>query len=192
MKTIIFDTETTDIKPGRICQLTYVILEEEQIKGKNFFFTVNYISPGAQAVHGFSIEQLEEWSGGQRFFSFAEEIANDFANAAIVGHNVDFDISFLKSELDNAGFEFSYACKIDTMKEFAPFCNLPHYKYAYKFPKLTELMGCLQISDAEIEKAALRFFGNQGQGFHDARFDVAATTLAYYKREELLEKLHDC
>lgn len=192
MKTIIFDTETTDLRPGRICQLTYVILDEDRVLGKNFFFTVNYISPSAQAVHGFSVERLEELSDGRRFFSFAEEIYQDFLDAAIVGHNVDFDISFMKAEMDNAGFEFSYACKIDTMKEFAPYCKIPHYKFAYKFPKLTELMGCLEISDSEIENAAVELFGDQGQGFHDARYDVAATTLAYYKRKELLEKAYDC
>jgi DNA polymerase-3 subunit epsilon len=143
-------------------------------------------------VHGFSLEQLEQLSDGKRFFAFAEEIHKDFAGAAIVGHNVDFDISFMKAEMDNAGLEFSYDCKIDTMKEFAPYCKLTHPRFAYKFPKLTELMGCLQISDEAIEKAAIDLFGDQGQGFHDARYDVAATTLAYYTRQDLLETLHDC
>ncbi len=192
MKTIIFDTETTDLKPGRICQLTYVILNEGHSIGKNFFFTVDFVSPSAEAVHGFSVQQLEELSDGRRFFSSAQEIYDDFCDAIIVGHNVDFDISFMKLEMDNAGFEFSYACKIDTMKEFAPYCRLPHYKFAYKFPKLTELMGCLAIAEGEIEKTAMALFGEQGQGFHDARYDVAATTLAYYKRQELLEKADDC
>jgi DNA polymerase-3 subunit epsilon len=192
MKTIIFDTETTDLKPGRICQLTYVIINEGHSIGKNFFFSVDYVSPSAEAVHGFSVKQLEKLSEGRRFFSFAQEIYNDFCHAAIVGHNVDFDISFMKEEMDNAGFEFAYVCKIDTMKEFAPYCQLPHYKYAYKFPKLTELMGCLDISKEEIEKTAVTLFGQQGQGFHDARYDVAATTLAYYKRQALLEKVDDC
>jgi len=192
MKTIIFDTETTDLKPGRICQLTYVILNEGHSIGKNFFFTVDFVSPSAQAVHGFSVKQLEKLSDGQRFFSSSKEIYDDFCQAEIVGHNVDFDISFMKAEMENAGFEFSYRCKIDTMKEFAAYCKLPHYKYAYKFPKLTELMECLDISEAEIEKTAVNLFGNQGQGFHDARYDVAATTLAYYKRQEILEEANDC
>ncbi len=60
MKMIFFDTETTGIRPGNICQLSYILVDTSykptKTIGKNIFFTVDYVEPSAQDVHGFSID----------------------------------------------------------------------------------------------------------------------------------------
>ena len=66
MKLIIFDTEATDLTPGQICQLSYLMADGGQVQGKNMFFTVDEMSEGAQEVHGLSMEALKELSGGLR------------------------------------------------------------------------------------------------------------------------------
>ena len=52
MKLLFFDTETTGIKPGSICQLSYITVDasaKPQITtGKNFFFTVDEMEPSAE------------------------------------------------------------------------------------------------------------------------------------------------
>ena len=62
MKLLFFDTETTNIRPGSICQLSYIVVDSsvkpQKTLGKNFFFTVEEMSPEAEAVHGFSLEKL--------------------------------------------------------------------------------------------------------------------------------------
>ena len=57
MKLLFFDTETTSVKPGHICQLSYITVDTttkpQRTIGKNFFFTVDEMDPGAEEVHGF-------------------------------------------------------------------------------------------------------------------------------------------
>ena len=74
MKIIVFDTEATDLTPGQICQLSYLIVEDGKVTGKNMFFAVDEMSEGAYEVHGMSMEDLEKLSGGERFEDRAEEI----------------------------------------------------------------------------------------------------------------------
>ena len=76
MKLLIFDTETTSIKPGQICQLSYILIDAstkpQKTIGKNFFFTCDEMDPNAEAVHGFSLEKLYELSNGQYFEDLVE------------------------------------------------------------------------------------------------------------------------
>ena len=71
MKLLFFDTETTSVKPGHICQLSYITVDTstkpQTTIGKNFFFTVDEMDPSAQEVHGFSLEKLYELSNGLEF-----------------------------------------------------------------------------------------------------------------------------
>ena len=49
MKLLFFDTETTSVKPGHICQLSYITVDTttkpQTTIGKNFFFTVDEMDP---------------------------------------------------------------------------------------------------------------------------------------------------
>lgn len=100
MKLVIFDTETTDLKPGYICQLAYLVLEDGKIIPKNYFFSVPYVSEGAEKVHGFSREYLEELSGGKVFADSVEEIREDFSGVDyFVAHNIEYDINFVRIEM---------------------------------------------------------------------------------------------
>ena len=71
MKLLFFDTETTSVRPGHICQLSYITVDTstkpQTTIGKNFFFTVDEMDPAAQEVHGFSLEKLYELSNGLEF-----------------------------------------------------------------------------------------------------------------------------
>ena len=46
MKILMFDTETTGLRPGQICQLSYIVIDNStkpyKVYGKNFFFSVDY------------------------------------------------------------------------------------------------------------------------------------------------------
>ena len=80
MKLLIFDTETTSIKPGNICQLSYILIDAsskpQKTIGKNFFFTVEDMDPAAEEIHGFSLEKLYELSNGLYFPN--DEYFDDF------------------------------------------------------------------------------------------------------------------
>ena len=187
MRLVVFDTETTSLKPGQICQISYLIADEGKVTGKNMFFTVDEMSPSSQAVHGFDMEMLERLSEGIRFEDRAGEILRDFSSCEMmVGHNVAFDERFLRAEMERAGFE---------MPKIKPFCTMNYFTgnmmmkrkfqtYRPKPPKLVELKEYFGIADEEVEEAAGVFFGG-GDVAHDARFDTAMTYLCLKKASEL-------
>ena len=87
MKLLFFDTETTGIKPGNICQLSYITVDTstkpQTTTGHNFFFTVEDVEPSAEAVHGFSVEKLYELSNGMYFDDLVDEFYNDFREESL-------------------------------------------------------------------------------------------------------------
>lgn len=188
MKLLIFDTETTSVRPGSICQLTYIVIDAstkpQTTTGKNFFFTVDEMEEGAQAIHGFSLEKLYELSEGRDFLDTVHEFMRDFFEADfVIGHNVQFDIKFLKHEVQQlweAGMvdeTWEPKNQFCTMNFFKSFCNLKGPNGLIKNPKLSELMDCLNITDDQIRQKANELFNGSGN-YHDARFDTTATYLS--------------
>lgn len=181
MKMIFFDTETTGIKPGNICQLSYILVDTSykptKTIGKNIFFTVDYIEPSAQDVHGFSIDALFELSDGKTFEDSYEDFIDDFITADIlIGHNVNFDIKFLTHELNNCGHSLTPKHIFCTMKYYKDVCKLYSARGGYKNPKLSEGIEFLKLNENEINIKSNEYFGDTAS-FHDARFDTTATYL---------------
>lgn len=183
---LFFDTETTSFNPGNICQMAYVIYDGETYQGKNLYFNVDWVDPGAQRVHGLSVEKLQRLSGNKDFSCWGMDIYLDFLRAdTVVGHNVEFDLRFLKKELADLGFSYHPGSELCTMKALTDLCKLPHKRHSnyvnrYKWPKLDELTNKLLVTPGEISEKGQLIFGNM-EGFHDARYDVMATLLCYQK-----------
>ena len=181
MKLLIFDTETTSIKPGHICQLSYITIDAstkpQQTIGKNFFFTVDEMDPAAEAVHGFSLEKLYDLSNGQYIEDLIEEFINDFSEADfVIGHNVNFDVRFLKLELEAMGIDYEPKNMFCTMQYYRDICKILRPSGDYKNPKLEEVINFLGITKDQISSKANELFQGSGD-YHDARFDTAATYL---------------
>ena len=176
---LFFDTETTGLRPGKICQLAYIMKDNEKVEAKNFFFSVPYVEPSALVVHGFTKEKLEVLSGGKIFEDFADEIQNDFLSADVVcAHNFAFDHSFLSAEYTYLGGLFKYKESFCSMKKFTPICKLLRTSsYGYKYPKLTELCEFYDVYPYDVSKATRDIFKFDG-AFHDARYDTTALYLA--------------
>lgn len=180
-KFIFFDTETTGLMPGNICQLTYVIAEGKNVIGKNFFFEVDAVEPGAQKVHGFSVEKLKELSGGKRFKDHSAEVLKDFQSADfLIAHNIQFDMRFIKTELRRENKEFDPDNLFCTMEHFTNYCKLPRkFGSGYKWPKLEELSPILGIKPKEVNDLTAHIFKSKDVTSHDARRDVAETYLCW-------------
>lgn len=184
MNLLIFDTETTSIKPGHICQLSYINIDAsskpQKTIGKNIFFTVDEMDPGAQAVHGFSLEKLYELSNGKYFEDLIDDFIEDFKNADfVIGHNVNFDVRFLKHELDGMGLEYTPKNVFCTMRYYLNVCKIPKASGLpgeIKNPKLEEVIKFLNITKEQISSKADELFQGSGD-YHDARFDTTATYL---------------
>ncbi|WP_026885304.1 3'-5' exonuclease [Clostridium beijerinckii] len=181
MKLLFFDTETTSIKPGSICQLSYITVDAsvkpQVTTGKNFFFTVDEMDPSAQEIHGFSLEKLYELSDGQYFEDLVAEFLDDFITSDfLIGHNVNFDVRFLKHELFSLGEDFHPKNVFCTMAYYRDICKIPKANGEIKNPKLSEVIDWLKISNDQIVETSEKLFEGSGN-YHDARFDTAATYL---------------
>lgn len=175
MKLIVFDTEATDLTPGQICQLSYLMVENGSVAGKNMFFQVDEMSEGAQEVHGMSLEDLERLSGGERFEDRVEEIFADFEWAdMLVGHNVAADDRYLRVELERTGRRLKKKATFCTMNYFTSVTNLKRKVNTGrpKPPRLEELWEHYGLSVDDIAARSAEWFSGGGQA-HDARFDTA-------------------
>lgn len=181
MKLLFFDTETTSIRPGHICQLSYIIVDTstkpQTTTGKNYFFTVDEMDPNAEAVHGFSLEKLYDLSKGMDFSDLVEEFIDDFLEADfVIGHNVNFDVKFMASELSPMGLDYVPKRTFCTMNYYKDICKILKPNGTFKNPKLEEVIKFLGITKEQIENKANELFEGSGN-YHDARFDTAATYL---------------
>ncbi len=168
--------------PGSICQLSYILIDYGEVSGKNYYFKVGYIEPGAQRVHGLSVDDLEKLSGGKKFYNRVDEIYIDFSTAdLLVAHNFSFDKKFMEAEFNRCGKSFTYKRYFDTMINFAPVCKIQRYGNGYKYPNLREMTEYFEVINEDIETKVKELFGGNMGRFHDARYDVAATYLCYIK-----------
>ncbi len=202
---LFFDTETTGLIPGRIIQLSYVMVEKEKVTAKNFFFEVDYMPPQAEAIHGFSVEKLKILAQGKTFFSEMDEIEDDFCRAdLIVAHNVRFDIDFMIAEFTYAERRFKYKESFDTLKYFTPILKLeikqkssPNgnleapSKKRYKYPKLSELADFYEIYSYDVNVKTDQLFGCGVLASHDARYDVVMLYLAFEEACKSLPELQE-
>ncbi len=179
MSVLIFDTEATDLVPGQICQLSYLLAGGGRVTGKNLFFEVDDMSEGALEVHGLTLEALRELSGGMRFEDAAQAVFEDFAAASVwVGHNVSADERYIRVEMERCGLKLPKKPTFCTMNYFTSDMNLARKVNIGrpKPPKLTELAQFFDLSEDLVAEKAAEWFGGGG-ALHDARFDTAATYL---------------
>jgi len=190
MSFITFDTETTGLRPGSICQLAYIVDDGGTIAGANYFFKVGYIEPGAQKVHGYSLELLDRLSGGYPFERRMEPIYDDFASCSTwIAHNFSFDFSFLQTEFKRCGKNLDAGTRqFCTMRHFAPIMKLPPIRVKagamhYKYPNLTELAVYVGLTENEITGFACEAFNVEKADirYHDARYDSSTAYLCYKK-----------
>jgi len=182
---LIFDTETTGFplrygaphsdldawSSARMVQVAWQIHDAQGklIEVKNFIirpegFTIPY---NAEKIHGISTERALK--AGMPL----DHVLNEFEAALLkteflVGHNVEFDLGVVGSEMMRAGHETKlFELKtLDTKTESTDYCELPGGKGGkFKWPTLTELY--------------TKLFGKAFDEAHNASADVEATTRAF-------------
>lgn len=184
MRTLIFDTETTDlVRFGRPLdeqphpvQLGCLLKE-----GRQVYAVVNVIinagvpiGEKAQEAHGLTESDLESFGVSP---ATAVDLFLDLVEQAdrIVCHNSDFDRTLMAAaiyRLNRPHKDFVKKPHICTMYSSLPICKLPGRYGNYKWPKLIEAYQIL-VDPAGFE------------GAHDALADVKACAAVLEKLEEL-------
>lgn len=122
MRQIFLDTETTGLYPDqghRIIEIAAVEIFNRRPTQRHFHIYINperEIDPGAQEVHGISLEFLQD---KPLFSSVAEEFIEFIRGAELIIHNAPFDVGFLNMELSRLNLdklETYISGIIDTLK----------------------------------------------------------------------------
>lgn len=152
---VVFDSETTgtDRTRDQVIELCVQYGIEDSAPSRVWRIKPSVpIHPGAQAVHGISMDQLE---GCPSFADVADEIAAVFAEAEIVvGYNLTFDIDMIQAEYVRIGrpmLDFASKKIIDAFRLWQ------------------------QFEPRSLQHAHQRFVGKEFEAAHTASADVAAT-----------------
>ncbi|ACT48271.1 DNA polymerase III subunit epsilon [Methylotenera mobilis] len=106
MRQIFLDTETTGLyhaQGHRVIEIAAVEVVNRRLTKHHFHYYLNPdrdIDPGAQEVHGISLEFLQD---KPRFADIANELITFIADAELIMHNAPFDVGFLNCELGLIG-----------------------------------------------------------------------------------------
>lgn len=155
LQVVVFDVETTgtDRRNDQVIELGVQLGLGGAAQNRTWRFRPEVpIHPGAQAVHGISMADLE---GCPSFRDCLDEIAALFEGAqVIIGYNIAFDIDMLQSEYERAGrrpLDFSGKTIVDAFRLWQ------------------------QCEPRSLQHAHQRFVGDRFSAAHSASADVAAT-----------------
>lgn len=113
----VVDLETTgnNLEKDNIIQLSIVFVRNFEITGQynTFLSDETTVSPFIRELTNISSDML---IGAPKFKDVAAEIKEQLNDAVFVAHNVDFDLTFLKSAFDSAGLTYNPVQTLDTVE----------------------------------------------------------------------------
>lgn len=174
---LVFDVETTgtDKRRDQVIELCVQYGLGSGAPSRTWRFKPSVpIHPGAQAVHGISIEDLED---APPFAACADEIAQVFAEArVIVGYNLAFDIDMIQAEyerLSRPPIDFSGQDKliVDAFRLWQQFeprsLQHAHQKFVGESFAAAHSASADVAATARVLDGMLRTFGLAGQGWQE-------------------------
>ena len=179
MRLIFIDTETNDHPSKRlelrIVSITWLVAQTSGFTEKleNYIIKPDgfRIAPGAAMIHGITEHQARK--EGHAITKVLGKFVSDLQTPGekiIVGHNINFDLDVIKTELNRHQFNFNITAlpSICTMRSSVSVCQLPKARgRGYKNPKLQELHFTL--------------FGQPFADAHTSKADVEATARCFFE-----------
>ena len=160
VKFAVLDTETTGLmvdKGGKICELAVSVSQNGQ-KLEEFSTLLNPqvpMHPDVIAIHGITNEMVKN---APVFADIVPQLLGILDGCVLVAHNADFDLSFLRGEMELCGLHLPNYPVLDTLK-------------------LARKNGCFTRNNLGTIAAAL---GIDAAGAHRALADVRMTEKVLY------------
>ena len=118
LKFACLDTETTGLstdKGGRICEIAISVSRNGE-KLEEFSTLLNPqmpMHPDVIAVHGITNDMVKQ---APLFADIVPQLLGVLDGCVLVAHNADFDLSFLRAEMQACGFRWPEYPVLDTLK----------------------------------------------------------------------------
>ena len=145
---LVFDTETTGLKPAIVCQLAYIVVERGIVTEYEQLLRLPpnvRIEAGAQRVHGISTHACAARGvdAGEALRAFARVCERVLAsNGRVVAHNADFDVRAIRETHIAHGLVASSLerervfCTMKASKPHSPLLNKAGRAKAFKNEEL--------------------------------------------------------
>jgi DNA polymerase III epsilon subunit-like protein len=178
---LVFDTETTGLKPAIVCQLAYMVIEDGNITSE--YDQLLKLPAGvrigkqAQAVHGISTKDCATRGvdAPEALDAFARECSRILsAGGRVVAHNTKFDVRAIReTRLAHNVIDHS---ENQTIEDSDTFCTMAMSK---GYSPLTDRAG--RRKAFRNEELYFYFFGSPPSWarLHNALDDVSVTALNY-------------
>lgn len=160
VKFAVLDTETTGLSPaggGKICEIAISVSRNGK-KLEEFCTLLNPqipMHPDVIAVHGITNDMVKD---APVFADIVPQLLDLLEGCVLVAHNAEFDLSFLRSEMEHCGLRLPDYPVLDTLK-------------------LARKNGCFARNNLGMIAAAL---GIDAAGAHRALADVRMTEKVLY------------
>ena len=166
MKYAIIDVETTGLDPTRETMVEVAIIQYDGEQEEGRFCTLinpqQRISPEALRITGLRPSDI---AGAPSFASIAKTIVEMTQDRILIGHNVRFDLTFLRRAFRELGYHFhrKRICTLRLAKERWP--DWPSHRLGVlaKRLNLPREMGHRALSDAETTLALYRVLTRQAE-----------------------------
>ena len=145
---LILDTETADLR-GEIIEIGIIdasgnVLLDQRIK------PAGQIAPGAQAVHGISIDDLQD---APTFPDVYPEIKSILENRLVIIYNAAYDTACITQDIERHGLERMNASAQCAMKIYAEFFgDWSEYHGSYKWKPLNGTHGAIGDCQTTLER----------------------------------------
>lgn len=168
----IIDVETTGLFPDhydRIVEVAAIHLNENGSIGDQYVTLVNPVRDlGPTHIHNITASDVK---GAPEFNQIVGDLIEYISGSVVIGHNVTFDLRFIRAELARMGIQMPpcpYACTLSMTRKFAPYLDCR---------KLDQICTKLGID-----------YSRQHSALHDAR---AVAELLQYFDVATLPSIHD-
>ena len=131
--TVVLDVETTGLRTDQGDRIVEIAIVEVDLGGgptrawESLTFPERPMPAETQAIHGISDEDVAH---APRFAELYDEVAQRLEDVVVVGHNIRFDLGFLRMECDRAGLRMpdiaASVCTLELARDVfgLPRCSL--------------------------------------------------------------------
>ena len=173
---LVFDTETTGLKPAIVCQLAYVVVEDGQTTEVDKFLKLPLgirISKAAQGIHGISMHTIATFGvdAAEAMDEFLSECRRVLKlGGRVVAHNARFDVRAIRETIAM----HRMACT--PLTDGDVFCTMIHSKI---YSQLVDKAGRKKaFKNDELYKHLFKTCPDWAM-LHDALADVKVTLCNY-------------
>ena len=190
MRILVFDTETTGIIPRsengekiakelypHIVQLSFIIYEtqtKELVKSYDYVIdTAKHFPIPEETIKVHGITNEKSINEGIPIKKALQAFINElYCCDYLVAHNINFDLSMLKIELERMNIDPTKILKNEKLKRVEHYCTMQKGRYLCKIPIVSEKTGKTYYKSPKQYELHKHLFGTTPVNLHNSLNDV--------------------